>query len=85
MGREAFSKIRQGHASKTEAHDIILEWCFASVQVMMQAMSLSQNKSFARRMKDFVQIRRNAGGDSCTGDIGMVVGDSYTDLEMFKS
>ena len=49
-GREAFSQIRKGAASKHDAHDIIMEWCFASVQVMMQAMTLSQNKSFTKRI-----------------------------------
>ena len=82
FGREAFAKIKATFASNLDENDIILDWCFASVHTMLQVMTISQAKSFARKVKNYVQQRKTYA--SSGRDIGSTVGESHQDLEMVK-
>ena len=68
-------------ANEQEETEIILNWCYESVQAMMQTMTLTQSKSLARRVKDFTMGsgKKNQGADN------IMMGGSHCDLDMVKS
>ena len=49
---------------------------------MMQTMSMSQTKSLARKVKDYVQSRKNGKYEMT---MEAMRGSSHCDLEMIKS
>lgn len=82
LGRDAFARIQKTMANEQEETQIILNWCFACIQAMMQTMSMPQAKSLARKVKDYVQSRKN-GVEKTT--IDEMRGSTHCDLEMIKS
>ena len=42
LARDALTRIHKNIATGQQENDIILKWCFASVQGMMKVMSLNQ-------------------------------------------
>lgn len=83
LGRDAFARINKTMAREEEETQIILNWCFASVQAMMQTMSFSQAKSLSRKVRDYLHSRKSSGLEFV--DSGTMHATSVSDLEMIKS
>ena len=75
LARDAFTRIHQNMATGQQENDIILNWCFASVQGMMKVMSLNQATQFAKSTKQYVQVLKGSSsgmGEQSVQDFEMI-------------
>ena len=61
MAKRTLAEIRQAADSldAKEESELVFDWCFESVTQIMQVMNFRQQKTFVRKIKDFMLEQTN--------------------------
>lgn len=83
LTRQALLMVKERMPTKEEESAIVEEWCHAVARALMAPLAFPMVKTFARKVRDFLQERKNA--DAGIGHSEHMFRQSHHELEMVRS